>query len=124
MECVAVGCKDSSRRSDCSCKMEIVFILTFLAPVCLFLFIILFCVCYIKCRRMFQHAPDSDEDENPTVFQLHVRKASQQSGTSQTGSRQEGMERTSQDSSSTSFQPADEVSRGVGTQPILVTGHS
>ena len=67
------------------------------------------------------YAPDTDEDENPTVLQLHVRKGSQQSG-SQTGNYQESMDRTSQACRTSSLMPADERSRGAGTQPILISG--
>lgn len=96
--------------------MDLAFVLTLLVPVSVFLAVIVFCVFFIKCSRRFQFAPEAEEDASPTVFQLHVRKASQQAGS------QTGMYRTSQDSRTSSLMPADEPSQGAGTQPILVPG--
>jgi len=97
-------------------EMELHFIL-FLVPVCLFFTILLSCICYVKCKQWLQYAPDDDDERSPTVFQVYVRKAPQQSGTLQTGSDLDI--RSPQDSR---VLPADEWSRGAGTLPMLARG--
>nr|PNR36320.1 hypothetical protein PHYPA_022171 [Physcomitrium patens] len=99
--------------------MSLHFVLGLLVPVCAFFGVLITCICVIKCKQRFQYASDKSDQESPIVFQLHVKKALQQSG--ETSASKDGdMDRISPYSRTSSFLPTDERSREVGTQRMLV----